>query len=500
MTEATTHDGTASAGTGLRRPLPLLDIRSAPGRADVGDRAWSPDSVHVLAKPTGAACNLGCSYCFFLDKELYYLGDRMRMSDEVLEAYIRQLVDAHTGDEVTVAWQGGEPTLMGLDFFQRAIAVQERYRRPGMTYLNTIQTNGTLLDDEWCAFLAEHDFLVGISLDGPRALHDTFRVDKGGGPTFDRVLRGLRLLQRHGVEYNVLTTVNAINGDHPLAVYRFLRDEVGTTWMQFIPVVERLDDAGLAVAQRGSTVSERSVGAEQFGRFLIEIFDEWLHHDVGDVFVQTFEATLRNWMGMPPGMCVFDETCGRGLALEHNGDLYSCDHFVEPDHKLGNIGDASIGDLLGSAFQHRFGQDKRDRLPRYCRECDVRFACNGECPKNRFVTTPDGEPGLNYLCAGLKAFFHHVDAPMRAMAGALRAGRPASDAAGVFAQRHATLLAAVAAAGRNDPCPCGSGRKTKRCHGDAVSAGTPPVGRVPQHGPRRAAHLVARDLHEHGHA
>jgi uncharacterized protein len=474
----------------------VRDIGAAGGRAYVAHQAWSPDSVHVLAKPTGAACNLGCSYCFFLDKELYYLGDRMRMSDEVLEAYIRQLVDAHATDEVTVAWQGGEPTLMGLDFFRRAVAIQERHRRPGMSYLNTIQTNGTLLDDEWCAFLTEHDFLVGISLDGPRDLHDAFRVDKGGNPTFDRVMRGLRLLQRHGVEYNLLTTVNAVNADHPLAVYRFLRDEVGTTWMQFIPVVERLDDDGLAIAQRGTAVSERSVGAEQFGRFLIAVFDEWLHHDVGDVFVQTFEATLRSWMGLPAGMCVFDETCGRGLALEHNGDLYSCDHFVEPDHLLGNIGDASLRDLLRSGFQHRFGQDKRDSLPRYCRDCDVRFACNGECPRNRFLTTPDGEPGLNYLCAGLKAFFHHVDGPMRAMAAALRAGRQASEAAGAYAHRHAALMTAVATAGRNDPCPCGSGRKTKRCHGDAPSAGPPPVGRIRRHPPRRAARLVARDLVE----
>jgi uncharacterized protein len=477
--------------------LPVLDVRSVSGRADSGDRAWSPDSVHVLAKPTGAACNLGCSYCFFLDKELYYLGDRMRMSDELLETYIRQLVEAHTGDEVTVAWQGGEPTLMGLDFFRRAVAIQDRYRRPGMSYLNTIQTNGTLLDDEWCAFFAEHGFLVGISLDGPRALHDTFRVDKGGKPTFDRVMRGLRLLQRHSVELNVLTTVNAVNADHPLAVYRFLRDEVATTWMQFIPVVERLDDDGLAIAQRGTKVSDRSVGSEQFGRFLMAVFDEWLHHDVGDVFVQTFEATLRNWMGLPPAMCVFDETCGSGLALEHNGDLYSCDHFVEPDYLLGNIADASIGELLGSRFQYRFGQDKRDGLPRYCRDCDVRFACNGECPKNRFLPTPDGEPGLNYLCAGLKAFVHHVDEPMRALASALRAGRPASSAAAVFAERRAALLAAVTAAGRNDPCPCGSGRKTKRCHAQAVSAGRAPAGRVPRHAPRRAARLVARDLLEH---
>ncbi len=250
----------------------------------------------------------------------------------MLEQYIRQLIESHQADNVNIAWQGGEPTLMGLDFYRRALRLAEKYRRPGMTFLHTMQTNGTLLDDEWAAFFKEHNFLIGISLDGPRQLHDVYRLDKGGSPTFDRVLRGVRLLQKHEVEFNVLTTVNRVNADYPLEVYRFLRDEVGADWMQFIPVVERINADGLTLYQEGTTVSERSVLPEQFGRFLSVIFDEWVRNDVGRIFVQTFEATARNWVGLPTsGMCVFNETCGTGLAIEHNGDLYSCDHFVEPN-------------------------------------------------------------------------------------------------------------------------------------------------------------------------
>ena len=450
-------------GTGrVRVPLPMADA----GRADTGERAWSPEAAHILAKPTGAICNLGCSYCFFLDKEELYPGDGFRMSDEALEAYMRQLIEMHRTPQVTVAWQGGEPTMMGLDFYRKVIELEERYRKPGMEFLNTIQTNGTLLDEEWCAFLAEHDFLVGISIDGPRELHDAFRVNKAGRGSFDDVMRGLRLLQAHGVEYNVLTTVNRINGDYPLEVYRFLRDEVGTSWMQFIPVVERVDEQGDPADLRGSFASERSVGSEQFGEFLTTIYEEWVRHDVGEVFVQTFEAAARSWAGMEQsGMCVFNETCGLGLALEHNGDLYSCDHFVDPEYLLGNIADASIEDLVSGRQQFAFGQDKRDSLPRYCLECDVRFACHGECPKNRFLTTPDGELGLNYLCAGLKSFFHHVDPTMRRMIELMAAGLPAADVTVEVTRQDEAFADQVRQAGRNDPCPCGSGRKVKRCHG-----------------------------------
>lgn len=419
-----------------------------------------PPRIHVLAKPTGAICNLACSYCFFLAKEALYPGSRFRMSDEVLKNYIRQLIEAHHSPQVTVAWQGGEPTLMGIDFYRRAIELQEKYRKPGMSFENTMQTNGTLLDDEWCRFFKENNFLIGISIDGPRELHDAYRVDKKGNGTFDRVMKGLRLLQKHGVEYNVLTTVNRANADYPLEVYRFLRDEAGTDWIQFIPVVERINEEGHTLYQRGDTVSDRSVQPEQFGSFLCRIFDEWVRNYVGKVFVQTFEASARRWLGMPSGMCVFEETCGTGLALEHNGDLYSCDHFVEPDYLLGNIMEKEISELAALEKQYRFGQDKHDTLPQVCRECDVLFACQGECPKNRFLTTPAGEPGLNYLCEGWKAFFRHIDFPMQILAGLIRRGYPASEVMRVM-----VLEDAFARAGRNDPCPCGSGRKFKRCHG-----------------------------------
>ncbi len=388
---------------------------------------------HLLAKPAGAACNLACTYCFFLDKAQLYPGSRFRMPDQVLESYIRQLVEAHQTRQATAAWQGGEPTLMGLGFFRKAVELQKRYARPGMTFENTIQTNGTLLDDEWCTFFRENDFLVGISIDGPRELHDVYRVDRGGRPTFDRVRRGLELLQKHGVEYNVLVAVNRANASHPLQVYRFLRDELGARWMQFIPVVERVDEHGRTLYQRGMRVSKRSVQPEQLGRFLIQAFDEWVRHDVGRVFVPIFEATLANWLRLPSsGLCILDETCGLGLALEHNGDLYSCDHFCEPDYRLGNIQETPLAEMVASEKQRVFGQAKRAGLPWTCRECDVLFACHGECPKNRFRTTADGQPGLNYLCAGWKAFFHHVDRPMRLLAALLRRNRPADEVMGIM--------------------------------------------------------------------
>jgi uncharacterized protein len=430
-----------------------------------------PPRFHVMGKPTGATCNLDCAYCFFLDKERLYPGSRFRMTDELLESYIRQLIEGHQTSEVTVAWQGGEPTLMGVGFFRRAIAFQEKYRKPGMTFENTLQTNGTLLDDEWCAFLKENDFLIGLSIAGPRDLHDVNRVDKGGHATFDKVMRGLRLLQKHGVEFNILTTVNRQNGDHPLEVYRFLRDVAKTTWIQFIPAIERLNPDGRTLVQEGTEVSDRTVTPEQYGRFLIAVFDEWVHNDVGRVFVQSFEAAARHWMGIhSAGLCIFNETCGTGLALEHNGDLYSCDHFVEPKYLLGNIAETPMIDLVASEQQQKFGRDKHDLLPQYCRDCDVLFACNGECPKDRFVTTPDGEPGLNYLCAGYKAFFHHIDGPMNMMVELMKRGRPADDVMPLLMRMKIEQRRALAMAGRNDPCPCGSGRKFKKCHGAAVPA------------------------------
>jgi uncharacterized protein len=436
-----------------------------------GGQAAAPPAFHIMLKPRGAVCNLDCAYCYFLSKELMYPGSRFRMADELLEAYTRQYIDAQRVPEVTFAWQGGEPLLMGLDFYRRAIELQQRYRKPGMRIHNALQTNGTLLNEDWCDFFRDHQFLIGLSLDGPRALHDAYRVDKGGQPTFDRVMAGLALLKQRRVEFNILTTVHAANAGRPLEVYRFLRDEAGTQFIQFIPIVERVPDgapdgavAGLYI-QAGRRVTDRSVTARVYGDFLIAIFDEWARRDIGRVYVQMFDVALAAWSGHRPGLCIFDETCGTALAMEHNGDLFSCDHFVEPAHKLGNIADIPLVELVGSEQQRRFGQAKRDTLPRYCRECPVRFACHGGCPKERFILSPDGEPGLNYLCAGLKAFFTHVDESMRFMAGELAAGRAPANLMRHLRSRDAELERRFAAAGRNDPCPCGSGRKFKHCHG-----------------------------------
>jgi uncharacterized protein len=433
----------------------------------------APTDFHVLAKPTGAACNLDCKYCFFLVKENLYPGSRFRMPDDVQESYIRQQIESQSGPEATIAWQGGEPTLMGLDFFRRSIEIEKKYQKPGTTIQNATQTNGVLLDDEWCEFFRENNFLVGLSLDGPRAIHDSYRVDKGGQPTFDKVMRAARLMQQNHVEFNILTTVHAANSDHPLEVYRFLRDQVRTQFIQLIPIVERVNERGEVGNQEGNEVTDRSVKPEQWGRFLISIFEEWVRRDVGRVFVQMFDAALASWVGAPPAMCIFAETCGKAVALEHNGDLYSCDHFVEPKYLLGNIQRESMAQLVGSEQQVKFGNDKRDLLPRYCQECEVRFACHGECPKNRFIQTPDGEPGLNYLCAGYKAFFNHIDVPMRIMAEFLRRNRAPAEIMKWYAEEEAKRAAVFEGTRRNDPCPCGSGRKYKHCHGAASGRAVP---------------------------
>ncbi|GHO90291.1 anaerobic sulfatase maturase [Reticulibacter mediterranei] len=383
-----------------------------------------PPAFQVMVKPRGSLCNLDCSYCFYLEKEKLYPGASFRMSDELLEEYIRQYIAAQWVPEVVFAWQGGEPTLMGLEFYRKAVALQQKYRRPGMRILNALQTNGTRLDDPWCAFFREHNFLIGLSLDGPRKLHDAYRVDKGGQPTFDRVMAGLSLLKQHQVEVNVLTCVHTANVDDPLAVYRFLRDEVGARYIQFLPIVERMPATG---SQEETQVSPRSVDGEAYGHFLNTVFDEWVRRDVGQVSVQMFDIALAIWLGEPSGLCIFDETCGQGLAMEHNGDVYACDHFVEPGYLLGNMQIIPLAELAGSVRQRAFGLAKREALPRYCRECPVAFACHGGCPKDRFIQTPDGEPGLNYLCAGYKAFFSHVDAPMKLMSALIRQGRPVTD-------------------------------------------------------------------------
>ena len=431
-------------------------------------------AFHVMVKPTGAVCNLDCEYCFFLSKEMLYPGSRFRMAEELQEAYVRQLLEAHAGlPEVVMAWQGGEPTMMGLDFFRRAVELQARYRRPGQRVLNTLQTNGTLLTDEWGVFLKDNDFLVGISIDGPPEMHDAYRVDKGGRPTSHRVLRGLGVLREHEVDWNVLTTIHAVNGGHGGEVYRYLRDELGATFVQFIPIIERATPETLEIAdqgwgsgvhgrplyvQEGNLVTHRSVSPEQYGRFMVEVFEDWVRHDVGEVYVQLFDSTLASWYGEGGGMCIHAETCGEQLALEHNGDLYSCDHYVEPDHLLGNIGERTMLELVSLPQQRKFGEDKRDSLTRSCRECDVRFACNGGCPKDRFATSPYGEPGQHYLCPGYQRFFRHVREPMEAMCRLLRQGRAPSELMATYARDDALR-------GGDEPCTCGSGTPWARCHG-----------------------------------
>jgi uncharacterized protein len=405
-----------------------------------------------MLKPRGPVCNLACDYCYYLSKQSLYPDADFCMSDEVLETFTRQYIEAQRVPEVTFGWQGGEPLLMGLDFYRRALALQETHRGPGLRIINTLQTNGTLLDEEWCRFLREHGFLVGLSLDGPREVHDVYRLDKGGKPSFERVMAGLDHLKRHKVEFNILTTVHAANAARPVDVYRFLRDEVGTQFIQFVPIVARSGESPY-------TVTAQSVTAKQYGDFLIGVFDEWVRRDVGRVFVQIFDVALAAWTGQRPGLCVFEKACGNALVLEHNGDLYSCDHFVEPRYRLGNILETPLAELVGSGQQHQFGIDKQNTLPEVCRACAVRFVCNGGCPKNRL------EAGMNYLCEGYKAFFQHIDEPMRYMAAELKAKRPPANIMRHLAQQEAGLEKRFAHARRNDACPCGSGRKFKHCHG-----------------------------------
>lgn len=401
-----------------------------------------PGSFHVMTKPFGAICNLDCKYCYYLEKEkLYPSTSSFRMSDEVLESYVRQYISQQAHEEVHFAWQGGEPTLLGVDFFRKVVELQKRYGE-GKKIHNALQTNGTRLDDAWGEFFKEHDFLIGLSIDGPRELHDRYRVDKGGKATFEQVMRGMAFLKKHGVDFNTLTVVNRQTALYPLEIYRFLREE-GSGYMQFIPIVERKPEGGekgdgLDLAEPPSPGEEEdlpvtrwSLRAGDYGEFLSTIFDEWVNRDVGRVFVQMFDVALGSWMGMGASLCVFAETCGKALALEHNGDLYSCDHYVYPRYKLGNLLNATIAQMVGSAAQRKFGSDKRDTLTRYCRECEVRFACNGDCPKHRFAVTPDGEPGLSYLCPAYRKVFNHMGPSMKAMASLLRSGRPAAEVMGM---------------------------------------------------------------------
>jgi len=448
--------------------------------------------LHVMSKPIGPICNLDCEYCYYLHKEeLYPSGEKWKMSPQTLDTYIEQYIAAQPPhlEEITFAWQGGEPTMLGTEFFQRVVDIQNRFKRPRQRIVNALQTNGVLLNDSWCELFRAHNFLVGLSIDGPADLHDKYRYDKQGQPTFHRVLQALKLLKQHQVEFNALVVVNRHNADHGRRVYSYLRDS-GVEFLQFIPIVERrgvgthaespvLSDTTGNPPTAEHLVSSRSVGPEQFGDFLIDVFDNWVLRDVGRVFVQIFDQALSAWMGQEPSLCVFRRECGRALALEHNGDLFSCDHFVEPGYKLGNIHDTPLIQLAESDQQREFGRAKHTTLPQYCRDCEVRFACNGECPKNRFLQTPDGDDGLNYLCAGYRKFFNHIDPYMKMMAAELKQRRPAAnvmhrlqaarrqgnrdDSTNRAAAGAAAPMPQQSAPGRNDPCPCGSGRKFKKC-------------------------------------
>jgi uncharacterized protein len=404
-------------------PAEPVDQYDAPLRSG----GLGPRRFHAMAKPVGSTCNLDCSYCYYLSKENLAGGPGTgRMSDELLELFVKQYIEGVTGETVVFSWQGGEPTLLGLGFFEKVVAFQKRHAKPGQRIENDLQTNGTLLNEEWAGFLKTHRFLVGLSIDGPREIHDRYRVTKGGRPTFDAVFAAAKLLQRHGVPFNTLTCVHRFNGRKPLDVYRFLRQELNSTYIQFIPIVEpksfartapqRWNDTempavGAPEARPGhpnSVVTDWSVDPDDWGYFLSRVFDRWLNQDRGKVMVNHFETLVAQHLGLPSQMCIYHETCGKAVAVEQDGSVYACDHYVYPEYRLGNLKSERLDRMVFSREQVKFGYAKSERLPQYCRQCPYLQDCWGECPRNRFLRTPDGEPGLNYLCAGLKKFFAHA--------------------------------------------------------------------------------------------
>jgi len=398
----------------------------------------NPLGIHVVAKPIGPVCNLNCEYCFYLEKQaLFGTGEKYRVPDKVLSAFITNYITSQPTPVVEFVWQGGEPTLLGIDFFKRVIELQRPFTRQ-KAITNSLQTNGTLLTDDWCDFLKKHNFMVGISVDGPKEIHDRYRRDRKGNGTFDQVMQGLRLLQKHKVEYNVLACVAHDTAKHPLDVYRFFKDQ-GIEFIQFTPIVERTPDTrssqlGLCLAGPAARDKEESetdvtswtVVPEEYGDFLIAVYEEWVRHDVGKIFVMNFEWALNAWIGNPSPVCIHAEQCGRSVVLEHNGDVYACDHCVYPEYKLGNIATDNLLQMVGKSVQSGFGITKETALPRWCRGCEVLSACRGGCPKHRFARTYDDEPGLHYLCAGYKKFFLHIRKYLRVMAQLLENGLPAS--------------------------------------------------------------------------
>jgi uncharacterized protein len=428
-----------------------------------------PNSFSIMVKPSGPLCNLNCTYCYYLEKKKLYDGkNNLRLNEELLENFIKQYIEALQVPCVTFVWQGGEPTLLGVNYFRKAVELQKKYAN-GKTIENAFQTNGTRLNDEWCSFFADNKILVGISIDGEEHNHDHYRRTASGAPTFRKVMKGIELLHRNRVEFNTLSCVNNYNVNFASETYRFLK-RIGSGFIQFLPVAERMavkkDDNGLNLTPPGfkgpAKVTDWSVPPEDFGKFLITVFNEWVRNDVAKYYIQIFDATLANYVGEMPGLCVFSGTCGDAMAMEHNGDLYSCDHFVYPGNLLGNISAVPLIDLVKSQQQFDFGIAKRNSLPAHCLNCDVRFACHGECPKHRFIFTPDGKPGLNYLCKGYKLFFHHVAPYMEFMAGELKNKRAPANVMRWLKNKESQAVRPVTPE-RNDPCPCGSGKKFKNC-------------------------------------
>ena len=388
--------------------------------------------LYVMLKPAGAHCNLACKYCYYLEKnKLYPTAQRHLMSDEMLEQFTREYIEAQTMNQVLFTWHGGEPLLRSIDFYRKAISLQQKYAG-GRRIDNVIQTNGTLLTDEWCEFFAQNHWLVGISIDGPQPDHDHYRLTAAGKPSWKKVMQGIKLLKKHGVEWNTMAVVNAYNANHPLEFYRFFKEN-GCQFLQFTPIVERLTrhEDGRTLASLADkdeiSLSEASVAPEQWGYFLCAIFDEWVRKDVGKIFVEIFDCTLANWMGISPGICAYSKECGHAGVMEHNGDVYSCDHFVFPEYKLGNIRDHSLIDMLYGEQQQEFSRLKHSSLPRQCKECDMEFACHGECPKNRFMKDKYGDSGLNYLCPGYYHYYQHVAPYMDYMKQELMSQRPPSN-------------------------------------------------------------------------
>ena len=388
--------------------------------------------LYVMLKPAGAHCNLACKYCYYLEKnKLYPTAQRHLMSDEMLEQFTREYIEAQTMNQVLFTWHGGEPLLRSIDFYRKALSLQQKYAG-GRRIDNVIQTNGTLLTDEWCEFFAQNHWLVGISIDGPQPDHDHYRLTAAGEPSWKKVMQGIKLLKKHGVEWNAMAVVNAYNANHPLEFYRFFKEN-GCQFLQFTPIVERLTrhEDGRTLASLADkdeiSLSEASVAPEQWGYFLCAIFDEWVRKDVGKIFVEIFDCTLANWMGISPGICAYSKECGHAGVMEHNGDVYSCDHFVFPEYKLGNIRDHSLIDMLYGEQQQEFSRLKHSSLPRQCKECDMEFACHGECPKNRFMKDKYGDSGLNYLCPGYYHYYQHVAPYMDYMKQELMSQRPPSN-------------------------------------------------------------------------